>query len=245
MGEPSKACCTNPPIVAEGYVHKGEFINLGGLKTYHTTVDKPCASILFIYDVFGYFPQTLQGADILAHAGNFSVYMPDWFVNEYADITWYPPDTDEKKVAMKGVFERGNPAVIGPRVTKWMQDIRGEGKWGVVGLCWGGKIAAVVAGAGGFDCAAMAHPAMLNPEDAAKISVPFAVLASQDEDTKAVQEFSEALKDKKVVETFGDQIHGWMGARGDLKDARCSEQYQRGYKMLVDFFVENLGVKVR
>jgi len=38
--------------------------------------------ILFIYDIFGYFPQTLQGADILAtsdHDEKYQVFMPDFF----------------------------------------------------------------------------------------------------------------------------------------------------------------------
>jgi dienelactone hydrolase len=186
----------------------------------------------------------VQGADILAHAGNFSVYVPDWFVGKYADITWYPPDTEEKKAAMKDVFTRGSPAVVGAAIARWMGEVRKEGeKWGIVGLCWGGKVAAVAIGAEEriFDCGAMAHPAMVDPADAAKISVPFAVLPSKDEDPEVVKRFSEALKGKKVVETFGDQIHGWMGARGNLEDPRCREEYERGYKLLVDFFGENLG----
>lgn len=39
-------------------------------------------AIIVIFDIFGYFDQTLQGADILAHSDEsqkFRVFMPDWF----------------------------------------------------------------------------------------------------------------------------------------------------------------------
>lgn len=61
---------------------------------------------MVIYDIFGYFPQTIQGADILSGAGmgvdgkgreEYAVFMPDFFEGEACDIAWYPPVTDEQK----------------------------------------------------------------------------------------------------------------------------------------------------
>ncbi len=34
----SKACCTVPPVVAEGYKEKGEYLTIEGMKTYATQV---------------------------------------------------------------------------------------------------------------------------------------------------------------------------------------------------------------
>lgn len=37
---------------------------------------------MVIYDIFGYFDQTVQGADILAYSDEhhkYKVFMPDWF----------------------------------------------------------------------------------------------------------------------------------------------------------------------
>jgi hypothetical protein len=48
-------------------------------------------AILYIYDIFGYYPQTLQGADILSTSGKddgYKVFIPDWFEGKYADISW-------------------------------------------------------------------------------------------------------------------------------------------------------------
>lgn len=54
---------------------------------------------------------------------------------------------------------------------------------------------------------------MVDPKDAEGITVPMCMLASKDEDKDAVKKFEEALKVEKHVETFGDQVHGWMAAR--------------------------------
>lgn len=54
---------------------------------------------------------------------------------------------------------------------------------------------------------------MVDPNDAKGIAVPFCMLASGDEDAEAVKGFEKELKVPKHVETFGDQVHGWMAAR--------------------------------
>lgn len=48
-------------------------------------------SILVIYDIFGYFPQTIQGADILSTSDKghqYQVFMPDFFEGNPCDIAW-------------------------------------------------------------------------------------------------------------------------------------------------------------
>lgn len=64
-----------------------------------------------IYDIFGFFPQTLQGADILAHGDkehHYQVFMPDFFDGKPADISWYPPDTKEKGEKLGQYVTRSN-----------------------------------------------------------------------------------------------------------------------------------------
>ena len=58
-----------------------------------------------------------------------------------------------------------------------------------------------------FTAAAEVHPAMVDPNDAKEVTIPFCVLASGDEDKEAVKGFGENLTTKKHVETFGDQVH--------------------------------------
>lgn len=83
-------------------------------------------------------------------------------------------------------------------------------------------------------------PAMVDPADAEKIKVPIMMLASQDEPADAVKQFGDALKVTKQIETFGDQVHGWMSARAELNDEKVKSEYERGYKLAVDFFNAHL-----
>src|ERR1700761_7958004 len=74
--------------------------------------------IFVIYDIFGFYPQTLQGADILAFGHKekqFQVFMPDLFDGKPADISWYPPDNEEKGKNL-GAFFQG-PANV-PKMTE-------------------------------------------------------------------------------------------------------------------------------
>jgi len=106
--------------------------------------------ILVVYDIFGFFPQTLQGADILAHTDDqkYQVFMPDFFEGKPADISWYPPDTDEKGAKLGEFFKTAAaPPKTLPRVPKIVKELgekRGIEKWAVIGFCWGGKVSHLV-----------------------------------------------------------------------------------------------------
>jgi dienelactone hydrolase len=83
-----------------------------------------------------------------------------------------------------------------------------------VGYCWGGKITNLVSMEDSlFKAAAICHPAMVDPADGPKITIPIAALPSGDEDKDAVGEYEKNLKVKHKVEWFPDMIHGWMAAR--------------------------------
>jgi len=83
---------------------------------------------------------------------------------------------------------------------------------------------------------------MVDPSDASSIKIPLCMLASGDEPAEDVKKFEANLKGEKHVETFGDQIHGWMAARSDLDDPRVKSEYERGYKTLLEFFAKYLWV---
>jgi hypothetical protein len=94
----SAACCSVPPVVAKDYSPKGKYITVDGLKTYATGPSDAKKAILIVYDIFGFFPQTIQGADVLATGdkeNQYQVFMPDFFEGSPADISWYPPDNSK------------------------------------------------------------------------------------------------------------------------------------------------------
>ena len=75
----SHACCTVPPVVSKGYQKKGDYTTVAGMKTYATGASGAKRGILVVYDIFGFFDQTLQGADILATGdkeNQYQVFMP-------------------------------------------------------------------------------------------------------------------------------------------------------------------------
>ena len=107
------------------------------------------SAIFIIYDIFGYSPQILQGADLLAHADDehhqYQVYMPDFFQGKPADQSWYPPDTKEKGEKL-GEFFKGpaSPPDTAKKVPELVAAIKEHSpnieKFGVLGHCWGGKV---------------------------------------------------------------------------------------------------------
>ncbi|KAK8072169.1 hypothetical protein PG996_005517 [Apiospora saccharicola] len=250
QGGHSQACCNIPPVVSEGYQNKGSYEEIGGFKSYVTGPKDAAKGVLVIYDIFGYYEQTLQGADIMSNSDDhqkYKVVMPDWFKGEPAPSRGeFPPDTEEKQKNLGAFFGRFPPPSVAEKVPAYMEAAKEKfpevKEWAILGYCWGGKVVSLVLASpenvfkAGVEC----HPAMVEPEDARNIKVPLCMLASKDEPVEDVKKFEANLSGAKHVETFGDQIHGWMAARSDLKDSRVKEEYIRGYKTVLEFFQKNL-----
>lgn len=159
----SKACCNVPPAVTKDYQPKGKYIDLpspsssGGdnMKCYATGSPDAPSAILIIYDVFGFSPQAIQGADILAYAAagaqnnhhGYRVFVPDFFLGKTLARGVIPPDTEEKKKQL-GEFFAGpaHPQETAKKVPELVKEIEksqagtGIKKWGSLGMCWGGKV---------------------------------------------------------------------------------------------------------
>lgn len=81
---------------------------------------------------------------------------------------------------------------------------------------------------------------MVDSSDAEKVVIPMMVLASKDEPVEEVKKYGEKLTVKNHIETFDDQLHGFMSARADLKDEKVKKEYERGYRLALQFFHEHL-----
>jgi dienelactone hydrolase len=93
----NSACCTIPPVQSE-YTPKGTFKSVGDFKKVYVTGQSTDTAIVCVYDIFGYFPQTQQGADIIASTLKTVVYMPDFFEpNAPFPSEDFPPTTDAGK----------------------------------------------------------------------------------------------------------------------------------------------------
>ncbi|PGH13371.1 hypothetical protein AJ80_06365 [Polytolypa hystricis UAMH7299] len=249
----SQACCSIPPVVSSGYEKKGKYIELNGLKTYVTGPETASEAILIIYDIFGYFDQTIQGADIIASSDpekKYRVFMPDFFDGEPADISWYPPQTDEHKQKLGEFFQTKAPPPKTlsriPGIVDAANKLAPEGgsgfkAWGILGYCWGGKIVALASAKDSlFKVGIQVHPAMVDAKDASHVTIPMAFLASKDEDAEEVKKYDAALNVPHHIQTWHNQIHGFMAARGDLADPEVRKEYENGYKTVIGFLREHL-----
>lgn len=180
-------------------------------------------ALIMIYDIFGFSPQILQGADILTASSGSSnpahhhrVFMPDFLAGNLADPAWFPPDTAEKRSKMGAYFGPSGPAnaqkMVGALLA--VREEMGSGRYGnfdkfaVMGYCWGAKIAVLTSMEGSkFDVAVQVHPSGLDAGDAPKVTVPMCMLASQDEDAGVVKAFDEALSVKKFTDTYANAPH--------------------------------------
>jgi hypothetical protein len=198
-------------------------------------------AILSVYDIFGFYPQTIQGADILAHGDKehqYQVFMPDFFEGKPADMAWWsPPDSKEKGEKIGQWFQSAAPPKHLPHVpaiVRAAQEVNSVVRsWGVIGYCWGGQ--------GGFpDCKWWQRS--LKPlcklrlpwsaSDAEKVVIPVMILASKDEPKEDVSKYQAVLKVPKHVEMFEDQVHGFISARGDLDDDKSKTRVQACVEVL-------------
>jgi len=244
------ACCPSDMPVAvahdhdKGYEQKGQWAHMNGItpsiRTYISGPENATKGIFFVYDVFGYSDQTLQGADTLAAAG-YKVVMPDFFNYDYARDHWFPQDTEEKKAARErfSATSADIPTAVS-KVHPMIAELRAQypdiKEWDAIGYCWGGKIVALTSGADTpFAAAVLTSPSRMTGADASNVTIPMAVLASKGEPAEGVEAYRQNLKVRKHVEVFESQVHGWMSARADLKDDKVRGEYERGYKVALNF----------
>lgn len=151
--------------------------------------------IFVCYDIFGLYIQTIRGQDILAsgypatpdNAGEFKVFMPDWFGDSPADAANYPPKNPaQTKSIMDFMTGPANPEKTVPLIVPFLEAIKKQNpqieSWAILGYCWGGKIAAILSRAGTpFKASAQVHPSLLEMGDASKVTIPHVVLPSMEE----------------------------------------------------------------
>lgn len=66
------------------------------------------------------------------------------------------------------------------------------------------------------------------------------MLPSKDENKDDVAKWQKGLKVKNDVLWFDDQVHGFMAARGDLKNDNVKKDYEKAYTRLLTWFHENM-----
>lgn len=226
---------------------KGRTEKIAGMDAYVTGPAQSKNVVLGIYDIFGMWNTTLQGADILAECLNTQVILPDFFRGEPWLHSEFPPVTD----ALTLKFNRWlfNTANMNDRIED-IQDIvkelkkRGYEKFGLYGFCWGGKIASLSGGESTpFVGVAHVHPALIVPDDSKILTVPVAFFPSKDEKESDVHGYWNNFKagrpdlvEKSMFKHYTDSRHGFAAARADLTDDTNVRDFRDVYGRLGNFF---------
>ncbi|CAD6574671.1 MAG: hypothetical protein TREMPRED_001196 [Tremellales sp. Tagirdzhanova-0007] len=241
----SKACCTLPPVQAE-YSPKGSYSDVGGLNSYVVGPENAESAILYIYDVFGFSPQVLQGADMLASQG-FRVIMPDVVKGKTMTPEMFAPTEEAQK--QKAAYFSAFPGAIATQskpVAEVVKAIKSssQSKLGMLGMCWGYKVGITTEAAGEFSAIATAHPSFPQPSDAEIIHVPLLLLPSSDEDMSTIHAIHDGVEaknpGKNFLKQYSDCGHGFAAARADLKNPKQAEAFHQAYTEIADFFKEHL-----
>lgn len=241
----SSACCTIPPAVAD-YQPKGKMQKIGGIECYVIGNEESNKVIVGIFDIFGFWPSTQQGADLLAAATNVRVILPDFFAGSPLPQDVVPWDTPEKKATVDQFFSnQGNPIKCRDTLLTVAQALKQSGvtTLGLYGLCWGSKGAALACGEGTpFSAFVQIHPSFVNPHDACQIRIPVASFTSMDEPQELLEQFYNNLQPKFISYHYPNCQHGFAGARAKLSDPENLAFFYDVYKRTANFFMETLGL---
>ncbi|KAI4523075.1 hypothetical protein K525DRAFT_255012 [Schizophyllum commune Loenen D] len=243
----NKACCSIPPVASD-YKPKGTIKPYAQFKNVYVTGPEDSQNaIVCVYDIFGFFPQTQQGADLLSSTLKTVVYMPDFFEPDAPyPIAEFPPKDEAGQKKLQAFFgSTAAPPKATANLIEFAKKLKEQGKQKVFayGFCWGGKVVISAGGEGTpLDAVSIVHPAMLSADDASKLTVPLGIYPSKDEPKEEEYEkILEVLSKKPFASKvdgkyYPNMFHGWAAARGDLKNEENKKEYEDVYNRLAQFF---------
>jgi len=215
--------------VVANYAPKGQIIKIDGMDVYTIGAKDAHMTVIIVYDTDGDNDNTRQLADNLADH-DYRIVIPDIFRGN-ADA--HKTITDDE--VMKD-FKSVQKALMAD----------GAEHTGLIGLGWGGHMAAHLLEDHTFEAAALLYPDHFEVDDAEKIKSPLLLLNDKD-DSKDHYDSIVAVLNKK---NFGHHVkhhrwddvhHGFFGAKADFADTHVCQRAKDSIQEVHDFFAENLG----
>ncbi|CAM0139611.1 hypothetical protein VKS41_004568 [Umbelopsis sp. WA50703] len=238
----AKACCQIPPVVSN-YQAVGTVENLGDLPVYTVGPKTSKKAVFVIYDIFGLHPNTKQFCDVLANHCGYRVVMPDFFRGKPAT----PDMLGKMNELMAWIQKEGTIDVLEPSINRVKEYLISEGveKTGVVGFCWGAKIAIQLSARDSYySAASLIHPSFFAVEDAEGAQAPLLLIPSKDEaDLTAFMEVlsKKPFGDKCEHHRFDDVHHGFAAARGNWEeDTLDKKRATEAIQLTANFFAKNV-----
>ncbi|RUS21856.1 Alpha/Beta hydrolase protein [Endogone sp. FLAS-F59071] len=235
-------CCSVPSVESD-YASIGVTERVEDIDLYTVGPKDAKRAVVLIYDVFGPHPNTKQFADILAKTHGFYVVIPDFFRGDAWNAEKMANDPTWVKIK-EWIATAGHWEKISVDLGKVKTHLTASGvkSVGLVGFCWGAKIAVTATGADSWYAgAALIHPSQITTSDAEKANAPILLLPSKDEGD--LTEFFEVVKSKpfgaqSYYQRFDDMHHGWCGARGDYTDPLNKQRATEALQITADFFAQ-------
>ncbi|BBN11113.1 carboxymethylenebutenolidase [Marchantia polymorpha subsp. ruderalis] len=237
-------CCVPPPPSA--YEGNGVHENWDGVDVYASGSSTSSSAIVFICDIYGYeVPQARNLADKLGATGHY-VIVPDFFDKDF----FYSPNPENLYEGLPEWLGRHPQPQAIERASKMIDILRTKGvkKVGVMGNCWGAKIAISLLfgdkGDKGADAGVMNHPSFLTHDDVKAVKVPLAILAAGIDfitPPEMAREFAEILAnhpevgDRSFVKVFEGVEHGWT-TRYDTGDQTACQRAEEAHQDAISFF---------
>ncbi|KAK9686182.1 hypothetical protein K7432_015248 [Basidiobolus ranarum] len=167
---------------------------------------------------------------------NFRVAMPDFFRGKPWDQNRIKPDDRPTVREWLGTVANWDNVKVDLEKVKGRLTSDGFINFGIVGLCWGAKMAVLANRDGSFAAASLIHPSAFVDEDAELAQAPILFIS-----TKDFTEFMNILSkkpfgDKCQHHRFEDMFHGFAGARGDYTNAQNVKCATEAIQFTGDFF---------
>lgn len=243
---------------------------IGGLPTY---VAEPEGGnngkiVIFLVDIFGFqFTNVRLLADSYAKHG-FTAYIPDVHQGDSLPIDFLQsvepplPTRQNLSLTQKAASTAKVGTTLGPWLLKhregvskpliedFIASVRSDAvtqKVGVIGFCWGGRYAVLMAQGDGVDAAYACHPSLVAvPADFEDVKKPLS-LALGTEDSllgmKEVEKIQEVMSKKggeHEVKLYEDQVHGFA-LRGDWSSEKDKKAMDDAEKQGIAWFKKYLG----
>jgi len=231
------------PPCPSGYQPKGAMIKLNGMDAYSVGPRDAKLAIVFVYDIFGYHPGSLETMDKMAETVGARVVAPDFFDGKALATDQFPMKGGMPEF-MAYLQAHASAEKCHSYMVKAHEALKGEGHiyFGTAGLCWGARVCMSVADKDLFNAGhVLMHPSFLKTEDARPVKTPICALPSKEEldmlpFMAVLQEACPEAHKKSVHFRFDDMHHGWCGARCDWKDPHNSKRAQEALDHAKNFF---------
>ncbi|CAG8665527.1 5252_t:CDS:2 [Ambispora leptoticha] len=203
-------------------------------------------AIIVAHDMFGFTLNSEQICDIIAGQG-YRVVMPYLFLDEpYTRERAYAECNIERFSWISKVAPVGHINLV---IDKTISYLRKEGieNFGICGLSWGGKVAALASQNRIFSAAITIHTPWLTFDDLKDIQCPIAIITSGD-----LQDLSHAVTSLQKTKPFARKIvhvrfqnlrYGWLSVFGDFTNPVIADLATDVLKVAITFFKENLGIR--